>query len=59
MTLSVERILEVIELGSSETQDQENMVDENLREEQLRNFIRKRKIQKDVIEITTETLTEE
>ena len=35
------------------------MVDENLREEQLRNFIRKRKIQKDVIEITTETLTEE
>ena len=35
------------------------MVDENLREEQLRNFIRERKIQKDVIEITTETLTEE
>ena len=50
MIRNVEGILKVIELGNSETEDQENLVDENIREVQLRNFIRERQIQKDVIE---------
>ena len=48
----MERILKVIEIGDSETGNQGNMVDEHITEVQLRNFIKKRQIQKDVIETT-------
>ena len=46
--------IKVIELG-----DQGNMVDENITEVQLRNFIKERQIQKDVIETTIEVAAEE
>ena len=44
MTRNVERILKVIELGDSETGNQGNMVNENITEVQLRNFIKERQI---------------
>ena len=59
MTRNVERMLRVIELGDSETGNQGNMVDENITEVQLRNFINERQIQKDVIETTIEVAAEE
>ena len=59
MTRNVERILKVIELGDSETGNQGNMVNENITEVQLRNFIKERQIQKDVIETTIEVAAEE
>ena len=58
MIQNEERILKVIELGNSKTEDQENMVEENIGELQLRNFIRERQIEKDVIEITMEVSAE-
>ena len=51
--------IKVIELGNSETGNQGNMVDENIGEVQLRNFIKKRQIQKDVIKTITEVVAEE
>ena len=54
MIRNVERILKVIELGNSETGNQGNMVDRNITEMQLRNFIKERQIRKDVIETTIE-----
>ena len=59
MTRNVERILKVIKLGDSETGNQGNMVNENITEVQLRNFIKERQIQKDVIETTIEVAVEE
>ena len=59
MIRNVERILKVIELGDSENGNQGNMVDENITEVQLRNFIKERQIQKDVIETTIEVAAEE
>ena len=59
MIRNVERILKVIELGDSETGNQGNMVDENITEVQLRNFIKERQMQKDVIETTLEVVAEE
>ena len=59
MIRNVEGILKVIELGNSETEDQENLVDENIREVQLRNFIRERQMQKDVIETFIEVSAKE
>ena len=58
MIQNEERILKVIELGNSKTEDQENMVEENIGELQLRNFIRERQIEKDVTEITIEVSAE-
>ena len=45
--------------ADSETGNQGNMVDENITEVQLRNFIKERQIQKDVIETTTEVAAED
>ena len=59
MIRNVERILKVIELGDSETGNQGNMVDENITEVQLRNFIKERHKQKGVIETTIEEAAEE
>ena len=59
MIRNVERILKVTELGDSETGNQGNMVDENITEVQLRNFIKERQIQKDVIETIIEVAAEE
>ena len=59
MIRNVQRILKEIELGDSETGNQGNMVDENITEVQLRNFIKERQIQKDVIETTIEVAAEE
>lgn len=42
MTRNVERILKVNLLQNRKTNDQENMVNLNIAEEQLRNFIRER-----------------
>ena len=47
------------QLGNSETEDQENLVNENVGEVQLRNFIRERQIQKDVIETIIEVSAKE
>ena len=52
MIRNVERILKVIELGESETGNQENIFHENKTEVQLRNFIKERQMQKKVIETT-------
>ena len=54
MIQNVERILKVIKLRNSETEERENMVYKITGEEQLRNFIRERETQKDIIEITRE-----
>ena len=59
MIRNVERILKVIELGDIETGNQRNLVDENITVVQLRNFIKERMIQKDVIETTIEVTAEE
>ena len=59
MIRNVERILKVIESGNSETENQENMVDENIGQVQLRNFITERQIQKDIIETTLEVAAED
>ena len=59
MIRNVERILKVIELGDSETGNQGNMVNENITEVQLRNFIKERQIQMDVIETTIEVAAKE
>ena len=59
MIRNVERILKVIEIGDSEIGNQGNTVDENITEVQLRNFIKERQIQKDVIETTIEVAAEE
>ena len=59
MIRNVERILKVIELGDSENGNQGNMVDENITEVQLRNFIKERQKQKDVTETTIEVAAEE
>ena len=59
MIRNVERILKVIEIEDSETGNQGNMVDEHITEVQLRNFIKERQIQKDVIETTIEVAAEE
>ena len=56
---NVERILKVIEIGDSETGNQGNMVNEHITEVQLRNFIKERQIQKDVIETTIGVAAEE
>ena len=48
-----------MKLWSSETGDQENIVDENTGEVHLINFIRERQIQMDVIETTIEVSAEE
>ena len=56
---NVEGILKVIELENSETQDQENIVDENIREVQLKNLIGERQIQMEILEITIEVSAEE
>ena len=57
LTWNAEGILKVIELGNSQTEDQENVVDENI-EVELRHFIRERQTQNDVIETTIETSAE-
>ena len=54
MTRNVERILKVNLLQNRKTNDRENMVNLNIAEKQLRNFIRERDIQKGTIENTTE-----
>ena len=54
MIQNVERILKVIKLRNGETEERENMVYKITGEEQLRNFIRERETQKDIIEITRE-----
>ena len=59
MIQNAERILKVIEIGDNETGNQGNMVDEHITEVQLRNFIKERQIQKDVIETTIEGAAEE
>lgn len=59
MIRNVERLLKAMKLGSSETGDQENIVDENTGEVHLINFIRERQIQMDVIETTIEVSAEE
>ena len=59
MIRNVERILKVIELGDSKTGNQGNMVNENMTEVQLRNFIKERQIQMDVIETTIEVAAKE
>ena len=59
MIRNVERILKVVELGDNETGNQGNMVDENITEVQLRNFIKERQKQKDVTETTIEVAAEE
>ena len=59
MIRNVERILKVIELGDIETGNQRNLVDENITVVQLRNFIKERMIQKDVIETTIQVTAEE
>ena len=59
MIQNVERILKVIELGDSKTGNQGNMVNENMTEVQLRNFIKERQIQMDVIETTIEVAAKE
>ena len=59
MIRNVERILKVIELGDSKTGNQGNMVNENMTEVQLRNFIKERQIQMDVIEPTIEVAAKE
>ena len=59
MIRNVERILKVVELGDNETGNQGNMVDENITEVQLRNFIKEIQIQKDVIETTIKVAAEE
>ena len=58
MIRKVKRILKVTELRNSETGNQGNMVDENI-EVQLRNFIKEKQIQKDVVESTIEVAAEE
>ena len=59
MIRNVERILKVIELGDSKTGNQGNMVNENMTEVQLRNFIKERQIQMDVVETTIEVAAKE
>ena len=59
MIRNVERILKVIELGESETGNQENIFHENKTEVQLRNFIKERQMQKKVIETTIVVAAEE
>ena len=56
---NVEGILKVIELENSETQDQENIVDENIGEVELKNLIGERQIQMEILEITIEVSAEE
>ena len=59
MIRAVGRILKVIELGNSKTENQKSMVNENIGKVPFRNFIRERWIQKDVIETATEVSAEE
>ena len=59
MIRKVKRILKVTELRNSETGNQGNMIDENIGEVQLRNFIKEKQIQKDVVESTIEVAAEE
>ena len=59
MIRNIEKMLKVIELENSKTEDQENIADENIEEVQSRNFIRERQIQKNVIETTIEVAAEE
>ena len=59
MIWAVARILKVIELGNSKTENQKSMVNENIGKVPFRNFIRERRIQKDVIETATEVSAEE